>query len=182
MKRKILSIALIIFSSVCLSQTDTNGERLLCVEKNSLYQQSSSTVVLKFKPNKLLKIKTLDGRKITSNQYFLLDSSTIVLKHYASAFNKVDTLSLAQVASIKGRVYGNVERKIFGGIVAASSIPLGIITVFVSTFGATTVKGTPPAELIALPFVGMFAAGISMTGARKFDTTAKWELKTIQVR
>lgn len=180
MNRILLSIVLVIISCGSFGQTDTINERLLCVQKNTVSSQTSPKTVLKFKPNKLLKIKTLDGRKITSNQYFLLDSSTIVLKHYESAFNKIDTLSLAQVASIKGRVYGNVERKIFGGIVAASSIPLGFITVFITTFGATTVKGTPPAELIALPFVGMFAAGISMTGARKFNTIDKWELKTVE--
>jgi len=180
MKNKILLLLLAFIINSAVGQTTEFKDLILSVEKKPTNSQTSSIVILKFKPGKVLQIKTLDGRKLTTNKYFLLDSSKLILSQYGTVINQIDTIALQDIISIRGKVYGNIDRKILGSVVALSSIPLGFFSVFFMTMGATTVDGTPPAMLIAMPFVGMFGVGVSMTGARRFNTTDKWDVKIIE--
>ncbi len=179
MKNSLLLLLLAFFIGNALSQNDYK-ELILIVEKKPINSQTSRMVRLEFKPGKVLQFKTLDGRKLTTNKYFLLDSSKLILSQYGTVINQIDTIALQDIISIRGKVYGNIDRKILGSVVALSSIPLGFFSVFFMTMGATTVDGTPPAMLIAMPFVGMFGVGVSMTGARRFNTTDKWDVKIIE--
>lgn len=179
MKNKILLLLLVFFTGNAFSQNDYK-ELILIVEKKPINSQTSRMVRLQFKPGKVLQFKTLDGRKLTTNKYFFLDSSKLILSQSGTVINQIDTIALQDIISIRGKVYGNIDRKILGSVVALSSIPLGFFSVFFMTMGATTVDGTPPAMLIAMPFVGMFGAGVSMTGARRFNTTDKWDVKIIE--
>jgi hypothetical protein len=173
MKNKILLLLLAFIFNNAVGQTTEYKDLVLSVEKKLTNSQTSSIVILKFKPGKVLQIKTVDGRKLVVDNYFLLDNSRLLIRQYKAVSNALDTISLQDIVSIRGKVYGDTGRKMLGGIIAIGSLPLGFFPVFATAWGGG------PAFLVAMPFVGMSVAGLSMTGARRFNTTDRWELKII---
>jgi hypothetical protein len=173
MKNILLLLLLAFIIHNALGQTTEYKDLILSVEKKPINNQTSSIFVLKFKPGKLLQIKTVDGRKLASKKYFLQDSAILMIRQSNIAAIKIDTIFLKEIASIKGAVYDDNQRKMMGGVILAASLPLGTIPILISAW----VGG--PVFLIAIPFVGTSIAGISMLGARRFNTTDKWELKVI---
>jgi hypothetical protein len=173
MKNILLLLLLAFIIHNALGQTTEYKDLVLSVEKKLTNSQTSSIVILKFKPGKVLQIKTVDGRKLASSNYFLQDSSTILIRQYMAPTNDFDTISLHEIAFIKGKVYGDTGRKILGGIIAISVTAYGIFPVSV----VATYVGKGIAFLVAMPFAGLSVAGLSMTGSRRFNTTDRWELK-----
>ncbi|MDP2234827.1 MAG: hypothetical protein Q8J88_00210 [Bacteroidales bacterium] len=174
MKNKILLLLLAFIINSAVGQTTEFKDLILSVEKKPTNSQTSSIVILKFKPGKHLKIKTVDGRKLASTNYFLQDSATLLMRHFKALSNDFDTIALQDIVFIKGKVYGDSDRKLLGGVIALSSLPLGFFPVFATAWAGG------PVFLVAMPFVGMFGAGVSMTGARRFNTTDKWDVKIIE--
>jgi hypothetical protein len=173
MKNSLLLLLLAFIIGNAFSQNDYK-ELILIVEKKTINSQTSSMVRLQFKPGKILRIKTLDGRKLLTDKYFVQDSSKLLVMQYNATNRDLDTISLQDIASIKGKVYGDSDRKLLGGVIALSSLPLGFFPVFATAWAGG------PVLLVAMPFVGMFGAGVSMTGARRFNTTDKWDVKIIE--
>jgi hypothetical protein len=174
MKNKLLLLLLAFIINNAVGQTTEYKDLVLSVEKKPTNSQTSSIVILKFKPDESLQIRTLDGRKLVSDKYFLQDSSILMISQSKIAAIDIDTIFLQDIASIRGKVYGDTERKLLGGIIAISSLPL----VFFPVFATAWVGG--PVFLVAIPFVGTSIAGISMLSPRRFNTTDKWELKVIE--
>ncbi len=171
MKNKLLLLLLAFIINNAVGQTTEYKDLVLSVEKKPINNQTTSIVILKFKPGKLLQIKTVDGRRLASTNYSLMDSSTLLIRHYKALSNDFDTIFLQDIASIRGKVYDDTGRKMLGGIMAITGVPLGIFPVFM------TVWNGGPAFLVAMPFVGISIAGLSMIGPRRFNTTDRWELK-----
>jgi hypothetical protein len=171
MKNKILVFLLAFSINNAIGQTTEYKDLVLSVEKKPINNQTTSIVILKFKPDKVLHVKTVDGRKFASTDYFLVDSSKLLIRHYKAASNDFDTIFLQDIAFIRGKVFGDTGRKALGGIIAITGVPLGVFPVFI------TVWNGGPAFLVAMPFVGMSIAGLSMIGPRRFNTIKKWELK-----
>ncbi|MDP2234829.1 MAG: hypothetical protein Q8J88_00220 [Bacteroidales bacterium] len=172
MKNMLLLLLLAFIIGNAFSQNDYK-ELILIVEKKPINNQTSRMVRLQFKPGKLLQIKTVDGRKLASTNYLMQDSTTLLIRHNMAPTNDFDTISLQEITSIKGKVYGDEGRKILGGIIAISATYYGIFPVSV----VATYLGKGLAFLAAMPFAGISAAGLSMTGSRRFNTTDRWELK-----
>ncbi len=173
MKNKIFLLLLAFIINNAVGQTTEYKDLVLSVEKKSTNSQTSSVVILKFKPDESLIIRTLDGRKLVSDKYFLQDSAILMISQSKTAAIDIDTIFLQDIASIRGKVYGDTERKLLGGIIAIGSLPLGFFPIFMTAWGGG------PVLLVAMPFVGMSLAGLSMLGPRKFNTTDRWELKVI---
>jgi hypothetical protein len=173
MKNSLLLLLLAFITGNAFSQNDYK-ELILIVEKKPINSQISRMVRLQFKPGKVLQIKTLDGRKLATTRYFVQDGSTLLVMQYKATSNNLDTISLQDIVSIKGKVYGDSDRKLLGGVIALSSLPLGFFPVFATAWAGG------PVFLVAMPFVGMFGVGVSMTGARRFNTTDKWDVKIIE--
>ncbi len=173
MKNKIFLLLLAFIINSAVSQTTEFKDLILSIEKKSTKNQATTIVIMIFKPGKLLQIKTVDGRRLASTNYFLQDSSTLLIRHYKAVSNAFDTVSLRDIASIRGKVYGDTGRILVGGAILIASLPLG------GKFFYTAMVGGP-AFLVAIPFVGTSIAGISMLSPRRFNTTDKWELKVIE--
>ncbi|MBS4060049.1 MAG: hypothetical protein KG029_06600 [Bacteroidetes bacterium] len=173
MKNKILLLLLAFIINSAISQTTEYKDLILSVEKKPINNQTSSIFILKFKPGKLLQIKTVDGRKLASKKYFLQDSSILMIRQSKTAAIDIDTISLQEIASIRGAVYDDNQRKMMGGVILIASLPFGTIPILISAW----VGG--PVFLVAIPFVGTSIAGLSMLGPRRFNTTERWELKVI---
>jgi hypothetical protein len=173
MKNMLLLLLLAFISGNAIGQTTEFKDLVLSVGKKPTNSQTSSLVILKFKPEESLRIKTLDGRKLVSDKYFLDENTILMIRQTRNEAIVIDTIFLQDIASIRGKVFGDTDRKLVGGIIAITGVPLGIFPVFISVFSGG------PAFLVAMPFVGISIAGISMIGSRRFNTTDRWELKII---
>ncbi|GAB3204409.1 hypothetical protein ABID22_003324 [Pontibacter aydingkolensis] len=162
---KQLLLVLFIFSYFCCNAQNRNNESsVLLLSKNG----TSNPVELELKPNKPIKIKTTDGRKLTLIHYSILGDSVIV--------SSMDTVALRNIASLKGKVKGNALRKLGGGLVAGTGYYFVMVGYLVGT-----IAFYPPAYLIILPSAGIAYAGHYLSGARHFDTTEKWALSINEV-
>ncbi len=173
MKNSLLLLLLAFFINNAVGQTPEFKDLILSVAKKPINNQTSSIFILKFKPGKLLQIKTVDGRKLASKKYFLQDSSILMISQSNIAAIKIDTISLKEIASIRGAVYDDSQRKMLGRVIIIASVPIILFSIYASF----EVRG--PMFLYALPFVGTTLAGMSIAGARKFNTIDRWELKVI---
>ncbi|MDO8898007.1 MAG: hypothetical protein Q7V19_10185, partial [Bacteroidales bacterium] len=144
MKNSLLLLLLAFFTGNAFSQNDYK-ELILIVEKKPINNQTSSMVRLQFKPGKILRIKTLDGRKLLTDKYFVQDSSKLLVMQYNATNRDLDTISLQDIASIKGKDYGESDRKLLGGVIALSSLPLGFFPVFATAWAGG------PVFLVAMP-------------------------------
>ncbi len=174
MKNTLLLLLLAFIINNAFGQSYTAKELILTVEKKPKNSRIFSGEVLQFKPGKVLRIKTLVGRKLVSNKYFLQDSAIVMIMQSKIAPTSIDTISLNDIAFIKGKVFGDSERKLLGGLLALSSIPLGVFPMLVM------IDESNPIFVFGIPLIAACAIGISLTGARKFNTTDKWKLKTIE--
>ncbi|MDO8898008.1 MAG: hypothetical protein Q7V19_10190 [Bacteroidales bacterium] len=173
MKNMLLLLLLAFISGIAFGQTDVYKELILTVEKKPKNSQIFSGEILQFKPGKVLQIKTLDGKKLTSSKYFLHDSAVVMIMQSEIAPTIIDTISLNGITFIKGQVFGDSERKAIGAIIAIISLPVGIFPIIISA----QVGG--PIFFVGIPFIAASAVGLSITGARKFNTIDKWELKIV---
>lgn len=162
MRKLLFFLMLATFCLTSLGQNLETPVQFLAVERII----ETSTVTLIFKPGSSLRIKTSDGDRKTALNYSLVDGALLI--------NQEETIPLDQITSIKGRVYRNTERKVFGAFVALGSIPLGFFPVFIVAYGGG------PALLVALPFAGMMVGGISLMGARRFNALDKWTLIIVE--
>ncbi|HEY3371584.1 MAG TPA: hypothetical protein VGK10_12080 [Prolixibacteraceae bacterium] len=119
--------------------------------------------VLIFKPERYLKLKTLEGKRLGSRHY-TYSAKRIVL-------DQRDTVQFDQISWMKGSVYGNQERISLGALMALSAVPLAYLPVIMSAYA------TGPLMIVAVPCVGLLVEGISLTGARKFRRSRDWQVK-----
>lgn len=140
---------------------------------------------LHFKPNKKLKILTKKGEVIVTKDYSFLSDAIVSngerirvaeknarhLKYNKTALS--DTISLSEIEWIKGRVFGNSDRKVLGGLVVAA----GTFGIFISAVGIVFSASAAPALLI-IPFSAVIIGGTKMMmGTRKFKTSKGWQVK-----
>jgi hypothetical protein len=174
MKNKLLLLLLAFIFNNAVGQSAISKDLILIVERKPFISKTSSGLILKFKPDKLLRIKTVDGRKIVSSNYILLDNTILMNRKSRNEAAETDTISLKDIAFIKGKVYDDFGRKIGGGIIVIGYLPLGAFSAHVvALFGGSAFMG-------ALPFIGLAAVGLSSMGARRFNTTNMWKLKIIE--
>ena len=167
--KRIISVFIMILAFLNAFSQPANIEKLnLAVKGKGVLGNEVRELV--FKPNSRLKIRTLDGEKISAKEYSLLKDSIVV--HY---YNYSDAIALSDIKWIKGKVFKDKGRKILGGVLTAGAIPVGFIPVLAVALGS----GPGAVVLFAVPFVGMLVGGISLMGARRFNTYELWDLKTI---
>jgi len=156
MKKTSIMIILTFFMLNVFGQSTDSNSPALIVERNKLTHKASFT----FKPNLRMKIKTKKGVAILAKSYILLENSIVVNAH--------DTIALNDIRMIRGRVFGNADRKILGAGLAVASFPL----LYFSALVAVYTSGSP--LLATLPPVVFLIGGISLKGARRFTTANDW--------
>ncbi|HAQ17609.1 MAG TPA: hypothetical protein DCR40_00045 [Prolixibacteraceae bacterium] len=161
MKKTALIIMLVLFTVNVFGQSIESNSFALKVEREYLTHKASFA----FKPNLRLKIKTIKGEVIVAKSYLLLDSSIVVNK---------DTIALNEIIMIRGKVFGNADRKILGAGLAIAAFPLLYFSALIAVYtsGSPLVATLPPAVFLI--------GGISLTGARRFKTANNWTFKIIQ--
>ncbi|MCX2740379.1 hypothetical protein [Pontibacter anaerobius] len=162
--KQLLLVLLLLLYFCCTAQNRNNNSSVLLLSKND----ASKPVKLELKTDKLIKVKTTDGRKLTLVNYSILGDSVI-------AFS-TDTITLRDIASIKGKVKGNALRKVGGGLVAGTGYYFVAVGYLVGTLALY-----PTAYLLILPSAGVAYAGHYLLGARRFNTTEKWALSINKV-
>ena len=162
MKRTALIIVLAIFTLNVIGQSIELNNLALKVEREDQGHKTSFA----FKPKLRLKIKTLKGEVIVAKSYSLLDNSIVV--------NAQDTIALNEISMIRGKVFGNADRKIFGVGLAVAALPL----LYFSALMAVYTSGSP--LLATLAPAGFLIGGISIAGARRFKSANNWTFKIIQ--
>jgi hypothetical protein len=173
MKKNILLFVLVSHFSIALC-LPSYEKQILVVEKYVLIGNVYSLFSLKFKPGKRLTLITSEGRKLTSKDYSLHDTSIVMKFADDAGIFTSDTILLQDISLIKGRVYGNFTRKIAGVLITVSGLALGFFTM---AYGHGT---GGPWLLVEVPLAGITAAGLSLGGARRFNTPEKWRLKIIR--
>ena len=88
--------------------------------------------------------------------------------------NALDTIALNDIRMIRGKVFGNADRKILGVGLAVAALPL----FYFSALMAVYTGGSP--ILAILPPAGFLIGGIRLSGARRFKATNNWKFKVIQ--
>jgi hypothetical protein len=119
---------------------------------------------LQFKPGSFLKIKTINGKELRSTNYTFKDNAIVMITLMGNGIVNVDTIPLRNIVKIRGKVYGSAVRKSAGFIFTLSGVPLALMGTYFGPIGI-------------LPGIGLTASGISMMGARSFNTRNKWTLK-----
>jgi hypothetical protein len=156
MKRTALFIILALFTLNVIGQSIESNNLALKVEREDLTHKTSFA----FKPKLRLKIKTLKGEVIVAKFYSLLDNSIVI--------NAQDTIALNNIRMIRGKVFGNADRKILGAGLAVAALPL-------LYFSALMVVYTGGLPLFAtLTTSGFLIGGIRLTGARRFKKANNW--------
>jgi hypothetical protein len=157
-------VLFILFSITAYNQSKDRSSIALGVEKEYLTYKKFFV----FKPNKTLKILTLDKIKYTSDNYSFSDKFIVM--------NRKDTVLFENISWIKGRVYGDKGRKIAGII----------ITSFTALYGPGTIifvgleAGGGPAIIAAILVAGTIYSGIAIMGPRKFRRTQDCYVKVIK--
>jgi hypothetical protein len=162
MKRTALIIILALFTLNVIGQSIESNNLALKVEREDLSHKTSFA----FKPKLRLKIKTLKGEVIVAKSYSLLDNSIVA--------NALDTIALNDIRMIRGKVFGNADRKILGVGLAAAALPLLYFTALMAVYTG----GSP--LLATLPPAGFLFGGISLSGARRFKIANNWTFKIAQ--
>lgn len=160
MKQPLL-ILLTFLSLFATAQVKNLNQTVLTLNKTG----ASNTVYIK--PNKPIKIKTVDDRKFTLYSYSLIGDSAIV--------TFTDTIALRNITSIKGTVKGNILRKVGGNVLAAGAGAYGSGAVALG-LGTMMSGASLPFFLLAMPALGVTYAGIKLAGPRRFNTSAEWNL------
>jgi hypothetical protein len=157
-----------------IAQNPVPEQLTLNITKKSIKGSKSAKVILQFKPGKFLKIKTSDGKKLISQTYALQDSSIVMVTISGPGKAKLDTIPFQDIVRIKGKVYGDTGRKIGGAVLVLGGVPLTIMAYIIATISSTPLG----AAIMMTPCIGISASGISIMGARGFNTSDKWTLKT----
>jgi hypothetical protein len=155
------------------AQPEVTGSLAMSVEKISTYDDDA--VILQFKPGRVLKIKTSEGKKFISRKYVLQDSAIVM--HTLSQYGVVytDTIPFQDIVRIRGKVYGNTARKAGGTILALTGVPVAAMGFVYGALRSDTATG---GILMMFPGFLLTGSGIGITGARSFSTNDKWTLKT----
>jgi hypothetical protein len=172
MKPFVFLLFSIFILKVSYAQPGASDFMVMSVEKKSSYD--NDPVNLQFKPQSFLKIKTMDGKKLRSANYTLQDSALVMVTLMGNGLENIDTIPFGDIVKIRGKVYGNAVRKIGGTILALGGVPLAAMGYIGGTFGSSPTG----AVFMMLPGIGLTASGISIIGARSFNTSDKWSLKT----
>lgn len=151
MKSTFLLSVLVIFFITTHSQTKDYSTFSLGVEK----EYSTYKKVFVFKPDKALKIMTLDKMKYKSEHYTFSEKFIVM--------DMKDTILFDNISRIQGQVYNDGARKALGVFVTIAAVPFLIVTI-----GEGIVNGDPVAFVVAIPFIGMGYGGLRLIGPRKF--------------
>lgn len=165
MKKTYLFFILSIFFLNVVAQSFNSQHLRLGIQKID----ANNTKVLFFKPNKNLSLRTFDGENFSGKNYLVTADKII--------FNQNDTISINEIAYIRGRVKGDGNRKVLGGAIVAGSAFLGFAILGLQSW-ASQGDGIGPGP--AIPFIGAAVAGVLLLGPRSFDTSKKWELVLIE--
>lgn len=168
-----LMISIFILKS-SFAQSSGPETLVLSIEKKVIRNNEPDNVILQFKPGRVLKIKTSEGKKLRSANYVYQDSAIVMFTSIEYGKVNTDTILFQDIVKIRGPVYGNAERKVAGTILALNGLPL---LGFTSLAIGTSVNSMRTAVTM-LPVFGIPASGIRLMGARSFNTSDKWMLKT----
>jgi hypothetical protein len=147
-----------------MSSVNQTNRIALSVER----ELGNRKTTLVFKPDTRLKIKTRKGERIVPETYSFLDHSIVV--------NHRDTIASADIKMIRGKVFGNAGRKTSGVGIAVAAFPVLYFTFLVAFYsGGSTLLAT-------LPAAGMLIGGLSLTGARRFNTANNWTFKIVKLQ
>ncbi len=174
MKLNVLLLFSIYIFISSFAQSSGPETLLLSVEKKVNRYHQPDTVILQFKPGRVLKIKTSDGKNLRSADYVYQENAIMMITSTAYGKENIDTISFQDIVKIRGKVYGNAERKVAGTILALTGLPLSGFTMLAAAWSAHPM-GTAVAML---PVFGIPVTGINLMGARSFNTGDKWTLKT----
>ncbi|HEX7585262.1 MAG TPA: hypothetical protein VF373_11275, partial [Prolixibacteraceae bacterium] len=122
MKKTALIIVLALYTLTVIGQPIKSNRLALGVER----ELGNRKTTLVFKPDTRLKIKTRKGELIVPETYSFLDHSIVV--------NHRDTIALADIKMIRGKVFGNTGRKISGAGIAVAALPLLYFSLWVAVF------------------------------------------------
>ncbi|WP_340112560.1 hypothetical protein [Maribellus mangrovi] len=171
-----------LISSYSNAQTNYGENLVLTVEKVI----NSNAKEFFFKPNTKIRIYTSRGKLVKGSVSSLLQNAIVINSirttysdNYSANYKKMhsngmDTILLADISWIKGRVFKDEGRKVAGGMLTLVSIPAAYFPLYAAAWGAIG-----PAFLLAIPVVGIMAGGISLMGPRKFKTDSGWGVKII---
>ncbi|WP_340114268.1 hypothetical protein [Maribellus mangrovi] len=176
----------IIFCSLITSysnaQTNYDENLVLTVEK----VKNSNAKEFFFKPNTKIRIYTSRGKLVKGSVSSLLKDAIVLntirttySDHYSANYkeahtNDIDTILLADIDWIKGIVFKNEGRKVAGGLLTLVSIPAAFFPLYAAAWGSAGL-----AFVLVIPVVGIMAAGISLMGPRKFQTSSGWGVKIV---
>lgn len=154
---------LLVFSLILVAtpkaQSTSDLVNLLGIERSGVNGLRSFT----FKPQTRMILKEFGKEQINFLFYEVTDSALII--------NNLDTIQFESIEYLKGRVYGNNDRKIAGALIAVAAFPASFFPLFIVAYGG----GGPILMLLtATPFVGMLVAGLRLTGVRKFKSSVGW--------
>jgi len=147
---------------------------VLSVEKKVIRNNKPDTVMRQLKPDKVLIIKTTEGKIFKSSNYVNQDSAIVMVTLLKNGIGNTDTIPFQDIVKIRGKVYGSIERKAAGTIIALGGVPLTVMGYVI----ATLVSSPTGAVFMMLPGIGLTYSGISLMGARSFNTSDTWTLKT----
>ncbi|WP_439883225.1 hypothetical protein ACSX1A_08635 [Pontibacter sp. MBLB2868] len=163
-------ILLLIFC--CLSciygQAQESGARTVVLQLTR--QSTSGAVALTIKPHKKIRLRTIYGDDFTFHDYSFLGDSAIV--------SGKDTIALQDVKVFKGNVKGNQLRKA-GGVALATAGGYLTTTGAIYTMLSALTGVNPLLALLTIPALGVTIAGSELAGARRFDTSEKWQISVI---
>ncbi|HEY3371583.1 MAG TPA: hypothetical protein VGK10_12075 [Prolixibacteraceae bacterium] len=144
-----------------VGQSETLDRYELGVVRND----GPSRRVLVFKPHRMLRIKTSDGRHLSSRHYSFTQGQLIL--------DARDTVLFHDIEWVRGKVHGNVERKLLGvGLIGYSAI---------SALVFATVVYEPLVIVAGGAFLTVYGGtGFWLAGARKFRSSHDWELSLIE--
>ncbi|MHA6246790.1 hypothetical protein ACXYMU_02550 [Pontibacter sp. CAU 1760] len=157
--KQLLFVMLVLSYCCCTAQNKRVDGSVLLLSKNG----ASKPIELKIKANKPIKIKTSDGKRFTLVDYSVIGDSLLA--------SPTDTVALGEITSIKGKLKGNVVRKVSGGVVAGAGYYFVMVGYLVGTIALY-----PPAYLLIIPSAGVAYLGHYISGGRSYDTTEKWSL------
>jgi hypothetical protein len=173
MKPYIFLLLIICSLKSSYAQPSGHDTLVMSVERIVIYDKPV-VESLQFKPGSFLKIKTINGKELRSTNYTFKDSAIVMITLMGNGIVNVDTIPLRNIVKIRGKVYGNADRKVAGTILALTGLPLLGFTML----AAGTSNNSIGTAMALLPLFAIPASGISLMGARSFNTKDKWTLKT----
>lgn len=109
----------------------------MSIEKEVIKNNEPEAVILQFKPGEALKIKIAEGKMLRSANYVYQESAIVMVTLTENDIDKSDTIPFQDIVKIRGKVYGNADRKVAGTILALGGLPLTVMGFVVATIASS---------------------------------------------